>query len=148
MNDSTIPGERARRADDRQGAVRLWCRRHAARTREQAMRIAPLRLAGQSHEQARLQVGLTVEQYRRAKRWLNDAIALSAGSPDALSLEDAITIIADRHVETVLRLGLLRAQGQTRQQIRKTLELSDDQYEIADEWRRDALAAVSEREHD
>lgn len=50
-------------------------RRRADQKIGHAEAIFLLRARGYSHEACRHQLGLTVEQYRNAKRWLRDAVA-------------------------------------------------------------------------
>lgn len=122
--------------------IKLWCRRHASQKSALAKRVLPLRYAGLSHEQIRIQLGLTVEGYRRIKRWAADAVAESNASTDYLSVEEALDQHAERQVELVLRLAHLKQQGLARQQLREHLGLTDDGLDRTDEWLRDALAAT------
>lgn len=132
----------ARRSRDRIRAVMRWCEHRAGRKCDWVLRIAPLRYTDMSHEQVRLRVGLTVEEYRRTKRWLNEAVARCAGSPHPLTLDQALEEISRHHVSMALRVGMMRESGRTRDQIRAALKLSEEEYDMAGEWYRDGLRAV------
>lgn len=125
--------------------IKLWCRRHASQKSAIAKRVLPLRYAGLSHEQIRIQLGLTVEGYRRVKRWVADAVAESNTSTDYLSVEDALDRHCEQQVELVLRFAALKQQGASRQEIREHLKLTEEGLDRTDEWYRDSLAAT---EHD
>lgn len=131
-------------SNERKRAIRLWCRRRAEGKSALARRVLPLRYAGRTHQQIRLDLGLTVERYRKVKRWLADSVAESNASDAHLSVEDALREHADRQVELVMRLGELREQGATRQQIREHLGLTEDGLLATEEWWLDALAATEE----
>lgn len=127
-------------------AIRMWCRRHADQKSALAKRILPLKYAGLSHEQIRIQLGLTVEGYRRVKRWLNDSVAESNASADQLSVDEALGEHADHQVDLVTRFAQLRQRGRLRGEVQERLGLSDEAFERTDEWFRDALAATEPRE--
>lgn len=105
-----------------------------------ASRIATFQLAGVSHERARVELGLSVEQYRRARRWLRAAVTESLLGIDLPTVDEALRRFGERHVEGVIRVGLLKDEGRSRQQIREQLGITDDEYDAASEWWRDGQA--------
>jgi hypothetical protein len=105
-----------------------------------ASRIATFQLAGVAHDDARVQMELTVEQYRRARRWLRLAVTESLMSEELLTVDESLRQYADRHVERVLRVGLLKDQGCGREQAREQLGITDEDYGVCAEWWRDAQA--------
>ncbi len=123
------------------GAVRLELRRRAVVKQARAERIATMRLAGLGHEDIRLRLGLSVGAYRRARRWLRVATARSLASPEPLTVHQALEEYAEEHVLTALRIIRLTLAGRRRGQIQQMLRLSDDAYQSAAEWARDAIAA-------
>ena len=123
--------------------VRLRLRQRATQKRLRASRIAALRLAGLAHEDARHRADLTTEQYRRARQWLTAAVTESLLSDGLLTVDQALEQYAERHVASVIRLGLLKDRGATEQQIREQLGIGREQYQQAHEWWRDANRGVS-----
>lgn len=121
-------------------AVRFALRRRARQKVTTAERICTLRILGLSHEQARERLGLPVEAYHRAKRWLLAAAAESEVGGAQLPIGDALEQYADHHVERCVRVGMLRARGARRQEVQRQLGVSDLEYEIAWAWYRDAVS--------
>jgi hypothetical protein len=118
--------------------VRLRLRRRATIKALRASRIALLLINGETNEATRTEMELSVEQFRRARRWLRLAAAEARLTAEMLTVDEALRQYAERHVENVLRAGLLKDQGCSRQKIREQLSISDEEYDIADEWWRDA----------
>jgi hypothetical protein len=116
----------------------LHMRRRAARKMMRASRIATLRLAGLAHEDCRARMELTVQEYKRARRWLRDAVTESLMSGGLLTVDEALRGYADRYVESVIRVGLLKDQGRAEAYIRQQLDLTEELYGAALEWYRDA----------
>lgn len=119
-------------------AVRLRLRRRAATKVARASRIATFQLAGVPHEEARKQLELSVEQYKRARRWLRSAVTESLMGIDLPTVDESLRRFGERHVEGVLKVGLLKEEGRSRKQIREQLGISEDDFDAADEWWRDA----------
>lgn len=136
---STVAVELRRRSDV---LVLLHLRRRAARKMMRASRIATLRLAGLAHEDCRARMELTVQEYKRARRWLRDAVTESLMSGGLLTVDEALRRYADRHVEGVVRVGLLKDKGRSEAAIREQLDLTEEQFGMALEWWRDAQHGV------
>jgi hypothetical protein len=126
-------------SDERKRAIRLWARRRAEGKSEIARRIKELHYAGQTHEQIRISRGLTVDRYKRAKRWLADALAQTS---DYVTFEEALRQHAERQVELVMRFGHLRERGAGEREIREHLGLTEEGYNATRSWWMDGLAAT------
>lgn len=126
--------------------VLLHMRRRAARKMMRASRIATLRLAGLAHEDCRARMELTVQEYKRARRWLREAVTESLMSGGLLTVDEALRRYADRHVEGVVRVGLLKDQGRSEADIRQQLHLTEEQFSMGLEWWRDAQSRVERSE--
>ena len=126
--------------------IRLRLRQRATQKRLRASRIAALRLAGLGHEDARHRADLTIEQYRRARQWLNAAVAESLISDGLLTVDQALEQYAERHVESVIRVGLMKDRGATEPQIREQLGVSREQFQQAHEWWRDSTRGIERGE--
>lgn len=121
-------------------AIRLRLRRRAQRKVTRAERIQTLRLCKLSNEQIRLEMGLSVDQFRRAASWLDDAAVESRMSPaGVLPLHTALEEYAARHVRGVVRVGLLRQGGNDRLAIQERLGITRRQFDEALTWWRDAM---------
>lgn len=129
-----------RRRSDRLVLLRL--RRRAVRKSRTASRIAVLRLRGLPHEEARARMGVSVAEYKRARRWLDDAAQEADASDGLLTLDEALAAYSERHLEGVTRVGLAKDLGRSETLIRQHLQISEQQYRIALEWWRDAMASV------
>lgn len=129
-----------RRRSDR--IVLLNLRRRALRKSRRASRIAVLRLreGGLPHEEIRARMGLGVEEYRAAKRWLNAALEEAERSEGLLTLDEALAAFGERHVDGVVRVGLLKDRGCSEERIREQLGITREQYDIAWDWWRNATA--------
>lgn len=110
--------------------------------------LIPFWLRRTAHEEARCQLGRTVDEYRRMRRWLEGATDLCAAHKavgEHLTVEEALRQVADQHVRFVMQFGQMRASGRTFEQIRGDLGLSERDLDLVAEWWRDGVAAVSER---
>jgi hypothetical protein len=121
-------------------AVWLCLRRGAYRKATRAERIGTLQILKYSHEQARRLLEVPVEVYNRANRWLLAAAHESETGGAFLPLHDALKAYADRHVEGVVRVGMLREGGMRRAEVQSQLGITDLEYETAWTWWRDAVA--------
>lgn len=118
--------------------VRVRLRQRAAHEITLAARLAVLQLQRLPHEEARWRLGLTVTEYRDVRRWLAAAVDEADASEGVLTLDEALSEYAARHVEGVIRLGLLRAQGCPELEIRSRLRITREQYRRGLDWYRDA----------
>lgn len=119
-------------------AVRLRLRQGAHRKATRAERIGTLQILGYSHRQARRRLELPVEPYNRANRWLL-AGAHESETGDPLPIHDALQAYAERHVDGVMRVGMLREGGARKSDVMKQLGISELEYETAWTWWRDAV---------
>lgn len=121
-------------------AVRLQLHRGAYRKATRAERIGTLQILKYSHDQARRLLDVPVEVYNRANRWLLAAAHESESGGEYLPLHDALQAYARRHVEGVVRVGMLRESGARRAEVQRQLGIGDLEYETAWTWWRDAVA--------
>ena len=126
------------------GAVVRWCRQRARREVGRARQLQKHKLAGKTLRQSCIELGLTRDQFRDARRWLNRALSISLDDQAHLTVDDAIVVYAEQYVELVLRVGLMRRAGRSAQEIRKHLGLSEDEFLIVDGWWRDGMTATME----
>lgn len=127
-------------------AIRLWCRHRADHKIQRVHDMEPYWLKRTPHEEVRYQLGLTVDEYRRARRWLDAAVDRCTESQEHLQVYEAVRAIADEHIDLVTRYGILREeQGLGFEEIREHLGVSERTLDLVAEWWRDALAAVKER---
>lgn len=124
------------------GRKRILLRRRGDRTASQAEAIAVRRLADQSHDDARMQLRISVDAYRRARRWLRISVARCIASPEPLGLSSALHEYAGEVVANALRIGALEADGKSHEEIRRLLRLSEDEWDEAWDWWRDATTLV------
>lgn len=132
---------------DTMRAIRLWCRRRADQKVQRAHEMEPYWLKRSTpHEEIRYQLGLTVDEYRRSRRWLDRAADRCTESDDHLGVDEALRAIADEHVDLVMRYGILREErSMTFEEIREQLSLPERDLDYVAEWWRDAMAAVRDR---
>ena len=135
---ATSAGERWRMPP----AMRVSIRRRALVKREQAEQLAIFKLAGLGSEEARLRARLPVEQCRRARRLLRQAVALAVSSPMPLTISEALGEASDLMVARAIRMVELRHSGFCRAEAQALLDCSDEEYESAEEWARDAEAEL------
>lgn len=124
--------------------IHLWCRRRATQKVQRALDMMPWWLRRTPHEEVRFQLGLTVEEYRSARRWLAQAADRCADSSDHLSIHETLLVIAEEHVGLVIRFGFLKG-SHTHEQLRSMLGVSERDLDVISEWWRDGMAAVRER---
>lgn len=122
--------------------MRVCLRRRAMVKRGWAEQLAILKLAGLGSEDARLRARLSVEQNRRARRLLRSAVSLAVSSAMPLTITEALTEAADLMVARAIRLGELRHAGFDRNDTQARLDCTDEEYEAAFEWWRDAEAEM------
>lgn len=130
---------------DTMRAIRLWCRRRAEQKLQRAHEMQPYWLQRTPHEEIRYRLGLTVDEYRRARRWLDRAADRCTESRDHLRVYEALHAIADEHVDLVQRYGIMRERCCTFEEIREHLGLPERDVDDIAQWWRDAFAAVKER---
>lgn len=90
-------------------------------------------------------MGLTVAEYRNVRRWLSEAVDEADASEGVLTLDQALDEYAARHVEGVIRLGLLKGRGLPELEIRTRLGISREQYRRGLEWWRESSQAGARR---
>ena len=133
--------------DDGLSEMRLWIRHRARQTIRWTSQLALLRIAPATAQgRARLILGLTVGQHAEAKRWLARAKARGVSAGGYMTFDEALHEVADEWFRTVIQVGLLKRAGRARQDIIAHAGLTEDEFDWAFGWWRDAEAACKPEE--